>query len=699
MILYRKFLLILLCLLFTFPLAFGQNNHPLQKEKDSIFKHIEQLASPKDKLDAYKKAFRYFVRKSPNIAREFAEKGLNLAKKEKATKQQIGFSNNLGLTFIIQRKYDQALTVFNAGLLTAKKAEYLEDYLLIKHRIASVWLKQGHKKQAAQLLDSIITVAKEKKLLKAEGMAVTEMGKLERINGNYDRSLGYFKRNLEIARQLNNKGQIAYSYLQIAINYDKTEEQKKAIAINKKGIALALETQNDVGLVNFYNNIAVNYRNLKYYDSALIYQNKVLEEHKKRKNPFEIARSYMNIGNTYSHQKLYDKALSYYDSAYTLVKDKKGHALLGSITQNMGALYIDMKDYTLSNKYNYQALALAKSRKQTNEYFNIYKNIYQSYKGMQKWDSALYYHEKMLSIKDSLFSIEKTANTERIKREIENTDNQKTISDLTFENRQNKILFISALGAFLSALLIAFLLIKNTNRKKIIAEQKQAIEAQKVLTLIQEQEIQAVDATVKGQELERQKIAEELHDGLGSSLATLKLHTENLLINPKITEAAKTELLKKIDQIIDDTYSKIRNMSHVKSTTTVEQKGLIAALEKLAKQINSNNSTQVHIHIFGFEKLAKNELKIFIYNTIQELLTNAIKHANADEINIQITQYENDLNILIEDNGDGFIANEKIFEKGIGLYQIRKKVIIMGGKFIIDSTPTKGTTININIPV
>ena len=699
MIFQKKYHLIFFWLLFSVSMLYGQSINPLQQQKDSIFKHIKQLASAKEKLDAHKKAFQYFVRKSPDIAQEFAEKGLHLAQKEKATKQQIGFSNNLGLTFIIQRKYDQALSVFNAGLSTAKKAALLEDYLLIKHRIASVWLKQGHKKRAAQLLDSIITVAKEEKLVKAEGMAATEMGKLERINGNYDKSLGYFKRNLEIAQQLNSKGQMAYSYLQIAIDYDKTGEQKKAIAINKKGIALAQETHNEVRLVNFYNNIAINYRNLKNYDSAYSYQHKVLEKHKTRKNPFEIARSYMNIGTTYSFQKRYDKALAYYDSAYTLVKDKKGHALLGSIAQNMGALYQDMKEYRKANQYNYQALALATSRKQTNEYFNIYENIYQSYKGVKKWDSALYYHEKMLAIKDSLFSKEKTTNTERIKREIETIENQKTIADLTFDKRQNKILFISALGAFLSAVLIAFLWIKNTNRKKLIAEQNQSIEEQKVLTLIQEQELQVVDAMIKGQDQERQKIAEELHDGLGSSLATLKLHTENLLINPKISENSKTKLISKIDQIIDETYKKVRNISHVKSNTTVEQKGLVAALEKLAGQINTDSSTQVHIDIFGFEKLAKNELKIFIYNSIQELLTNAIKHAHADEINIQITQHENELNILIEDNGNGFIVNEKIFEKGIGLYQIRKKVLLMGGRFIIDSAPQKGTTININIPV
>ncbi len=677
----------------------GQQVHKLHQEIDSVQQLVDHKKNTTDKLKAYKEAFQYFIRRNPDIAQEFAQKGYEYAQKENAIKEQVGFSNNLGLTYVIQRNYSKALDVFNSGLDIAKEPALLEHYLFLKHRIASLWLKQGHKRQAAQLLDSIIRIAKNKELLQVQGMAVTELGKLERSSGNYEKSLALFKQNLEIAKQLRNKEQIAYTYLQIAIDYDKTGEQEKAIEINRKGIHLAKETKNSVRLLNFYNNIAVNFRNLKQYDSAFYYQEKVLSKHKKMNNPFLIARSYMNMGTTYSFQKEYKHALLYYDSAYQLIKDKKGNVLFGTVTQNMGALYQDMKEYKKSNQFNYKALSFAQKRKQVNEYYNIYENIYQSYKGLQKWDSALFYHEKMGQIKDSLFNSKKLTNTEAVKRAIENAENQQNIDQLNYNNKRNSIISISAIGALSSFILFLYLWGINLKRKKKIAEQSQKLEEQKVLTLIQEQESRAVNAMISGQEKERQKIAEELHDSLGSSLATLKLHTENLLINPKITKAAKLNIINKIDEIIDDTYKKVRNISHIKSTSTVEQQGLIRALEKLSSQINTDNSVQVHIDVFGFEKITKSDLKIFIYNSIQELLTNAIKHAKADNIDIQITQHERELNILIEDNGKGIKNPDKIFEKGMGLYHIKKKVELLKGHFNIDSTLNKGTTINISIPV
>ena len=140
-------------------------------------------------------------------------------------------------------------------------------------------------------------------------------------------------------------------------------------------------------------------------------------------------------------------------------------------------------------------------------------------------------------------------------------------------------------------------------------------------------------------------------------------------------------------------------MSHMKSTGMVAQKGLVLALEKLGQQISSKGNTEVHIDVFGFEKIASNPLKILLYNTIQELLTNAIKHAKAPQINIQITQHENELNLLVEDNGSGFTYSEKTLENGMGLYNIKNKIEHLKGTFDVDSILGHGTTIIINIPV
>ena len=309
------------------------------------------------------------------------------------------------------------------------------------------------------------------------------------------------------------------------------------------------------------------------------------------------------------------------------------------------------------------------------------------------------YFEKMTSANDSIYNIEKYNSTEHIKREIESSKNQQEIDQLYFIQKRNKLILFSATGAFLSFLAIVFLFFLNMKRKKELAEEHQKLEEQKVLVLIQEQEINAVNSMIRGQEKERQKISDELHDNLGSSLATLKLHVENLINNKKLNEEKRTEILQKTCDILDDTYQKVRNMAHVKSTGIVAQKGLVLALEKLTQQISSKGNIDVSIDVFGFEKIANNPLKILLYNTVQELLTNAVKHAKASKINIQITQHESELNVLVEDNGSGFDFSEKSLENGMGLFNIKSKIEHLNGTFNVDSKLGHGTTININIPV
>jgi signal transduction histidine kinase len=310
---------------------------------------------------------------------------------------------------------------------------------------------------------------------------------------------------------------------------------------------------------------------------------------------------------------------------------------------------------------------------------------------------------KQDELKDSLSSVlsniknDNPNSIETRKRQIDNFENQNKISELSKDNQLNKILLFSALGAFLSSIYIAYLFLKNSNRKKVLAQQKQAIEEQKVLTLIKNQEMQVINACVSGQEQERQSISEELHDNIGSDMATLKMHIENLLNQP--TTPNTKEILHKLESIVDQSYQKIRNLSHLKSNTLVAQKGLELALEKLLNNINSNDQTLVKIELFGFDKDMKDESKVLIYNTLQELISNAIKHAKATQINAQITNFDHEFNILVEDNGSGFDYSDKILEKGMGLYNLKRKIEHLGGTFLVDSFKGKGTTINIDIPI
>ncbi len=694
-------IIIIIGLLFFVYNGMSQGNPLLEQEKDSIQNLIDETSDATEKIEKYRKAYRVFSRNQPSIAIEFANKGLDLAIESENYRSQVGFYIKIGQSYVSRRDYDygKGLHYFNKGLQIAKDHGLDEGYLQVKHRIASVRIKQDKKDEAAQLLDSIIQIAIKGNFLKVEGNVQLELGKLERTRGNYNKSLACFYRNLEIAQTLDNPEQVSYTLLQIAIDYDLSGDYQKAIEINHTGLKLCKQINNNIRYNYFNNNLAICYRNLKQFDSAFYFHKLVLQKSKEDGNLIALARVYENMAETYSAAKEYDHAIAYFDSAYQLVKQRKGGVLKGSIFQNLSSIYREQKAYRKSIHYGLLALDIAKQKEQISELAKIYNPIYLSYKGLNQYDSALYYFEIMTTANDSIYNIEKYNSTEHIKREIESDEKQQQIDQLHYGKKRDRILMLSATGAFLSFLLISFLFIVNMKRKKELAEEHQKLEEQKVLTLIQEQEINVVNSMIKGQEKERQKISDELHDSLGSNLATLKLHIENLLNNKKLDKKNKNEILQKSCGLLDETYQKVREMSHVKSTGMVAQKGLVLALEKLGNQISSKGNVEVHIDVFGFEKIASNPLKILLYNTVQELLTNAVKHAKASKINIQITQHESELNVLVEDNGIGFDFSEKSLENGMGLFNIKSKIEHLNGTFNVDSKLGHGTTININIPI
>ncbi|WP_272973980.1 sensor histidine kinase, partial [Croceibacter atlanticus] len=109
-------------------------------------------------------------------------------------------------------------------------------------------------------------------------------------------------------------------------------------------------------------------------------------------------------------------------------------------------------------------------------------------------------------------------------------------------------------------------------------------------------------------------------------------------------------------------------------------------------------SLQVEVNHYGLEDRLDNNLEISIFRIIQELVTNIIKHANASEASITLTQHDDDLNIIVEDNGKGFNLSA-IDKQGLGLSSIEKRVNFLHGDINIDSTVGKGTTIIIDIPL
>lgn len=316
------------------------------------------------------------------------------------------------------------------------------------------------------------------------------------------------------------------------------------------------------------------------------------------------------------------------------------------------------------------------------------------YKAQNQYDSAYFYLNK-----SNLTEAQLEGRNQRFQSSIlaiENQTEKLKMDKLALDNRRktNQNYLIIALSVLTLGALTAIFLQKNTTKKRQLAEQEAELKQQRVDNLLKEQELVSIDAMIAGQEKERQKVAGELHDDLGSLMATIKLHFENAKVGKK------DPALQSAQKLLEEAYQKIRGMAHSKNSGVMSDQGLLPALKKMAHTISETGALRVTIEDFGLGERLENSLELSIFRMIQELVANAIKHAKASEVNIHLTQHAEVLNIIVEDNGKGFDRSK--LDKhtvGMGLTNIEKRVEHLEGTFTVDSIVGKGTSILIDIPV
>lgn len=254
-----------------------------------------------------------------------------------------------------------------------------------------------------------------------------------------------------------------------------------------------------------------------------------------------------------------------------------------------------------------------------------------------------------------------------------------------------------------SVLLIVFISItyylvqKNTKRKQLLAESEKDLERQKVLSLLKEQELVSIDAMIAGQEKERQRLANELHDDLGGLLASIKLHFHTLLDN-EATESNKK--FEKTDSLINEAYDKVRAIAHAKNSGVIAKEGFLRSLEEMADKVSIANNLTVTVIEHGLDERLENSLELSLFRIIQELITNVIRHSNATEANIHLTKHDDTLNIMVEDNGEGFDSSGITLKSGgMGIKSIDRRVAFLNGTMNIESEVGQGTTVIIEIPI
>jgi len=204
---------------------------------------------------------------------------------------------------------------------------------------------------------------------------------------------------------------------------------------------------------------------------------------------------------------------------------------------------------------------------------------------------------------------------------------------------------------------------------------------------------------IEAQEIERERFAMEIHDGLGQVLLAAKMNLNSLHESNNNLAVEDNKILENTIHLLTDAVGEARNISHGLMSRVLSRFGLAYAIAEIVNNIN-NTSNLVFTFYHNINEVRLNEeVEMGIYRTLQELIKNIIKHSKATKAKLEITQNGKELDIVIIDNGIGISKTEKVNTQsnGIGLRNIRSRIEYLGGIFEIDNQLKNGTKINIKL--
>ena len=321
------------------------------------------------------------------------------------------------------------------------------------------------------------------------------------------------------------------------------------------------------------------------------------------------------------------------------------------------------------------------------------ESLYHLYKKQEQTALALQALEEFTALEDSLQQIE---TLEQI-RELEiRFDTERKEVELFERTKQRNLLLVSSVVLGLLAIAILILLSNRLKINRKLAAQQAALQSTEIRHLKQEIQLKAYEAMIEGQEAERSRIAKDLHDSVGGSLASVKAYVQ--ATEDKEDESEKAVLFSQTAQLIDRTTEEVRRISHNLLPRNLELTGLTQSIRDLCGEMETQGVIcELEIRGNEFEPLLASP--VMIYRVLQELLHNIIKHAEAKQVLVQLLFSENELEILVEDDGRGFDYEHAMKTDGLGLNSILSRVEFMQGQLDIDSVIGEGTTVNISVPL
>jgi len=550
-------------------------------------------------------------------------------------------------------------------------------------------------------------------------------------NGRYDSSIYYFSKAKPFAVKGNNQRGIGQVYVNSANSYQFKGDYETATKLYLRGIPVFEKLKDSNAVSQSYQNLTGLYANIKNNELEEMYLKKAIQFSRSsnkeqlgllygdyglfyaRKNQFREALYYFkkteslskqdssktlaffsnrNLGEYYRLTNEYKTAIPYYEKALQLIAPTNDAFQKADLFYTISGLHLAARAYPKALLYAQQSLALARKISAREIIYRSQKRLAAIYAALNQPDKAYNLLEQSYTLRDTVFDENHIKQISLIQTQFETEKKDKAILEQKAQINKNKVDLLLKEKQMVLYVIAILVLAALSMGIWLFFNQRQKFKNKEILALKQQQEITKLEALIDGEENERRRIAQELHDGINGDLSAIKFRLLGL-DESAFSVDDKSEMTKTIE-MIDQSCSQVRNISHNLMPASIIDFGLVETVQQYCFKINNSHPLQLDFQYFGNQGYLPKKSETVIYRIIQELINNIIKHSKATTALVQMNFHENELFITVEDNGTGF--DQKTVKNGLGLKNIQSRIQFLNANLDIDSTQN-GTSFQINI--
>jgi signal transduction histidine kinase len=581
---------------------------------------------------------------------------------------------------------EAALAISKAGLELAHATGILEEEMFAHYDRAYIYYMQGNLEASVEDYQAAIGLAADMQSWRYYHNFRVRLSTLLFEMGRQDEGLAYTLEALDFFETERDSFEILGTLGTLIHGYTLKKEYDKAKRALFRQLNLKLESPL---LIETHGNLGLVYARLGMLDSAVYYMEKAAEmgiayPRFLFNNQVELAKVKHEQGKTGEAVSGLESLMADYPGEGKYVP--RAHLLLSKYYLELGR--IDAAANSFATVEDNERLQDLQSQEELNELG------YRIALAQEDYPRALTFLEQFNTVRDSLTQIRRDSAYQVIQSKYDVAQKDRVISQQKLQTRNLQLGVIGLGGLLVLIVVIFFLRNKNQQIRAALLQEQARRQESEIEFLRQENQLVSMQAILEGQEEERKRIAQDLHDNIGSMMAAIKMKVMTIQENIEALEQMKIH--QQLDSMVSQVTDEVRRISHNMTPVAFELAGLKEAVQDLCYLLEQEGIV-VQKELEPLDTLQDKQKSIILYRLLQEMVQNILKHAQASEVRLVFRLEDQTLSVQLTDNGVGLDPAIWESSQNLGIRSIQSRVAYLGGT--IEMVRMDGTQFSLEIPI